>query len=150
MLWLEPLAQHFPFSRRGDGRFNSHVQPLLRHPGGKAAMQRLATANVTCVRTQNGSVPPALLAARAPLRAARGAAVHVPLWEWSAALDPSLHPGPKVATPTAFSMDCAHYCLPSGVVDAVLDVILWEASRPIELDRAGADRHEYVRSSGRV
>ena len=132
VVYMEPLAAHF---ETADGWW----QPAMREP-------------VRCAPLREGrrrAPPHAHQAAAALLGAARVPASRMAVidgvWEWTSALTGVEHPGVVLGKPT----DCTHYCLWSGVSDALLDAIAAHLNGPWAV-RQQAGYHRRLQGGFRV
>ena len=112
VLYLEPLAAHFA-SPEGWWR------PTLPLPI-KCAPQR-----GTARPASHEAASAILLAASARVPPSRLALVEG-VWEWTSRLPVSVHPGIVAGRPT----DCAHYCIWSGVSEALVDAVAAQLRGP--------------------
>ena len=107
VLYQEPLAAHF-------ATLDGWWEPGLR--------QDLACAPLA--HRASTSLPKAHAASVAEIGAARASASRLGIvegaWAWSASISVDAHPGRSSASKP---MDCTHYCLWSGVADAVVDAL---------------------------
>ena len=106
IIYHEPLAAHFPTV---DGWWQPGLGP-----------------SVQCAPLAHRTPPPAIAAVADLLRAARAVgsldtrlAVMQGAWQWSAEYTDA-HPGPQ---PDRGTSDCTHYCLSSGVADALVTAV---------------------------
>ena len=126
---LEPLAAHFETADGCGSRPREPVRcALLREGGGASARSPGAAALLGAARVPSSRM-----------------AVIDGAWEWTSALTGVEHPGVVLGKPT----DCTHYCLWSGVSDALLDAIATQLNGPWAV-RQQAGYHRRLQGGFRV